>query len=71
MTTKTATLSLSESEVQCVFRALIEYRKSLDLSALRDSTYVFEEIAAADAVSEKISLNFHYPIGAPYVFERG
>lgn len=69
MSTVTTTLSLSEREVQAAFRSLIEYRRILVLSELRDSTPVFEEIAAVDSLSEKISLAFHYPAGANNVVE--
>ena len=63
MTVTNTTLSLSEREVQAAFRALIEYRRYLDLSAIRDAESVRTEIVAIDTLAEKISLAFHYPAG--------
>ena len=65
----TPTLSPTQREIQAAFRALIEYRRILKLSEIRDSVSVFEEIAAVDSLSEKISLAFHYPAGANNVLE--
>jgi hypothetical protein len=56
-------LSLTESEVQAAFRALIEYRRILELSAIKDSGIIRPEIDAVDSLSEKISLAFHYAPG--------
>jgi hypothetical protein len=59
----TTSLSLTEREIQAAFRALIEYRRILELSAIRDSGIIRPEIDAVDSLSEKISLAFHYPPG--------
>jgi hypothetical protein len=55
----TTSLSLTEREIQAAFRALIEYRRILELSAIRDSGIIRPEIDAVDTLSEKISLAFH------------
>lgn len=68
-TTTTTTLSLTDREVQAVFRGLIDYRRILKLSEIREASIVREEINAVDSVSEKISLAFHYPAGARNVLE--
>lgn len=59
-------LPLSDREAQALFRSLIDYRKTLQLSALYDSSLVREELAIVDRVSERISLNHFYPSDADY-----
>ncbi len=58
---ETFDLRLSCREMQALFRSLIEYEKALRFSALRDSTLVGAELSHLQAVSEKVSLAFHYP----------
>lgn len=62
-------LSLTESEAQAAFRALIEYRRILKFSEIKDARLIRPEIDAVDSLSEKISLAFHYPAGARNVIE--
>jgi hypothetical protein len=56
-----ATIHLTDAESQGVFRALIEYRRLLKLSEIRDSMLITSELNAVDSVSEKLSLAFFYP----------
>ena len=56
-----ATLHLTPEESQAVFRSLIEYRRLLKLSEIRDSMLITSELNAVDSVSEKLSLAFFYP----------
>ena len=58
---KTAALHLTEAECQATFRALIEYRRILKLSEIKDSMLVNSEISAVDSISEKLSLAYFYP----------
>lgn len=51
-------LPLSASEAQTVFRALIDYRRILEASAIRDSALVRPEIDRVDAISERLSLGY-------------
>lgn len=62
-------LSLTEKETQAAFRSLLEYRRLLKFSELRDSGAVFGEIEAVDSLSHKISLAYHYPAGERNVVE--
>jgi hypothetical protein len=64
-----AHLALTESEAQAAFRALIEYRRILKFSEIKDARIIRPEIDAVDSLSEKISLSFHYPAGARNVIE--
>jgi hypothetical protein len=56
-----ATIHLTEAECQAAFRSLIEYRRILKLSEIRDSMLITSELNAVDAISEKLSLAFFYP----------
>lgn len=56
-------LHLTDRETQAVFRALVDYRRILEASDLRDSSVVWVEILAVDSVSEKISLLYFWPAG--------
>lgn len=57
------TITLSSREAHAVFRALLEYRRLLSLSLLRERSegLVQAEIARVDSVSEKISLADYFP----------
>lgn len=57
------TIHLTDAEMMAVFRSLVDYRRALELSALRDSEIVGDEILAVDAVTEKIGLAFYFPVG--------
>lgn len=51
-------LPLSPAEAQTVFRALIDYRRILQTSAIRDSALVRPEIDRVDVISERLSLGY-------------
>jgi hypothetical protein len=56
------TLTLTPAESQALHRALCDYRKILEFSALRESTLVGAELTQVDNIEEKLSLQFFYPI---------
>lgn len=56
-------LPLTPREAQCVFRALLDYRRSLNYSQIFDTQVVREEIDAADEVMARINLLVYAPEG--------
>ena len=65
MQSNTQTLGLADKEAQTLFRALLEYEKSLRFSAMRDSIVVVEEMQTCQQLQERISLLSYYPDDAP------
>lgn len=56
-----STLYLTDKEAQTLFRALLEYEKSLRFSAWRDNIVVVEEQYSCQQLQERISLLSYYP----------
>ncbi len=54
-------LNLTDKEAQAIFRALLEYEKSLRFSAWRDNIVVVEEQHTCQQLQERISLLSYYP----------
>jgi len=54
-------LPLTPREAQCLFRALLDYRRSLTYSQIFDSAVVREEMDAADEVMARINLLVYAP----------
>ncbi len=54
-------LPLTDREATTLFRSLLDYRRLLELSAIRDTVLVDAEIHIVDRLSERISLASFYP----------
>ena len=60
-TEKNCILVFTDVEVQTIWRSLIEYKRILDLSAVRDADLVQPEQERVAHVLDVVSLSFFYP----------
>lgn len=60
---------LTEEESQAVFRALLDYGTALRHSRWAQSPVVEREIMCVDALSERLSMAYHYPPPSPPIEE--
>lgn len=54
-------LPVSDGEAQTLFRALLDYQRSLEYSQIFDSSVVRQEQARVQTLIERISLTSFYP----------
>jgi len=59
-------LKLSDNECQALWRAVLEYGKTLELSAYHAPSLIKDEQDLLEGIKEKISLEFFFPENKDY-----